>query len=117
MSTDITADGYAHINLQPFVHDGQVFVGVSGCPDSFGATTVVGKLVFVSNIYGQIIALDRATGTEVWRHQADGGINGWPAVAGDLIVLPIGCPAAEDDGVPHLLALRLDGVSGAAAAG
>ena len=41
-------------------------------------------------------------GAEVWRHTAPGGINGWPAVAGDLIVWPVGTANP-----PRLLALRL----------
>lgn len=67
-----------------------------------GGATVVNDLVFTSTLSGRIIALDRATGNEVWSYQAPGGINGWPAVAGDLIVFPVGF-----GGQPQLLALRL----------
>lgn len=39
-----------------------------------------------------MIALDRATGETVWTWQAPGGINGWPAVADDLMLWPVGAP-------------------------
>ena len=60
--------------------------------DSFGGATVVNDLVFTSVITGKILALDRATGeiVIVWEHQAPGGINGWPAVAGDKLIIPVG---------------------------
>ena len=70
--------------------------------DGFGGATVVNDLVFTSVITGLILALDRETGEIVWGHQAAGGINGWPAVAGDTIVIPVGF---GDPG--FLLALRL----------
>jgi len=70
--------------------------------DGFGGATVVNDLVFTSVITGVILALDRETGEIVWGHQAAGGINGWPAVAGDTILIPVGF------GEPgFLLALRL----------
>ncbi len=70
--------------------------------DGVGAMTVVNDLVFTSTMSGSIIALDRATGEEVWSMQAAGGINGWPAVAGDMIIYPVGLGPA-----PHMLALKL----------
>jgi len=38
----------------------------------------------------RVLALDRSTGAIVWQWSAPGGINGWPAVAGDLVVIPVG---------------------------
>ena len=70
--------------------------------DGFGGATVVNDLVFTSVISGTILALDRATGETVWRYRAEGGINGWPAVAGDTLLVPVGF---GDPG--FLLALRL----------
>ena len=49
-----------------------------------------------------IAALDRASGATVWTWDAPGGINGWPAVADDLLLWPIG---ASNPSV--LVALRL----------
>jgi outer membrane protein assembly factor BamB len=62
---------------------------------NFGAVTVVNDLLFTSTNDGTIYALDRATGGTVWSDQPGAGINGWPAVAGDTIVYPLGIGAAE----------------------
>ena len=70
--------------------------------DPFGGATVVNDLVLTATFQGAILALDRATGREVWRYAAPGGVNGWPAVAGDTIFWPIGLAQP-----PRLLALRL----------
>ncbi len=73
--------------------------------DVFGGMTVVNDLLFTSTFFGELLALDRATGEIVWHHQAQGATNGWPSVAGDMIIYPIGL--VEEPQVPHLLALRL----------
>ncbi|NLG48984.1 MAG: PQQ-binding-like beta-propeller repeat protein [Chloroflexi bacterium] len=74
---------------------------------SFGATTIVNDLLFTSTFDGVVYALDRENGDIVWSYQAPAGINGWPAVAGDTILIPAG---AGDN--PLLIALRLGGPSG-----
>ena len=53
-----------------------------------GSATVVNDLVFTSTVDGRIYALDRESGTEKWQYRAPPGIQAWPAVAGDTIVLP-----------------------------
>ena len=73
--------------------------------DVLGGMTVVNDLVFTSAFFGELLALNRYTGEVVWRHQAQGATNGWPAVAGDMIIYPIGL--VEEPQQPHLLALRL----------
>jgi outer membrane protein assembly factor BamB len=55
-----------------------------------GAATIVNDLVFTSTLDGTIYALDKKTGIEVWNYQAPGGINGWPAIAVDFIIFPVG---------------------------
>ncbi|MCL4415408.1 MAG: PQQ-binding-like beta-propeller repeat protein, partial [Actinobacteria bacterium] len=55
-----------------------------------GAATVVNDLVFTSTFDGMIHALNNKTGEEVWSYQASGPINGWPAVKGDTIIVPVG---------------------------
>ena len=71
-----------------------------------GAATVVNDLVFTSTLEGKIYAFDRESGEKVWEYQANGGINGWPAVKGDTIIFPVGMGKE-----PALLALRLGAVS------
>jgi outer membrane protein assembly factor BamB len=68
----------------------------------FGAATVVNDLVFTATYDGKIYAVSRADGKIVWRFQAPGGINAWPAVAGDVMVWPVGLGRK-----PVLLALKL----------
>jgi outer membrane protein assembly factor BamB len=69
---------------------------------AFGGVTVVNDLVFTATYDGVIRALARSDGRVVWSFQAPGGINAWPAVAGDTIVWPVGLGRR-----PVLLALRL----------
>ena len=58
-----------------------------------GAATVVNDLVFTSTFDGKIYAFNRQTGQKAWEYQAPGGINGWPAVAGNKIMFPVGLGA------------------------
>ena len=75
--------------------------------DVIGGATVVNDLLLTSTIFGRILVLDRNTGELVIDHQADNGINGWPAVAGDLVVFPVGLADRDLGQIPHLLAFRL----------
>lgn len=70
--------------------DGAVLWSVDIAGDPLGGTTVLGDLVLTATADGLLIALDRATGRQVWTHQAPGGLNGWPAASGDVLVWPIG---------------------------
>ena len=69
----------------------------------FSGVTVVNDLLFISTLGGMIHALNRQGGSTLWQFQAPGGINAWPAVAGDTIVWPVGI-----GGGPIVLALRLN---------
>jgi outer membrane protein assembly factor BamB len=82
---------------------GKILWHVSFDQPGFSAVTVVNDLLFMATFDGDIRALSRTDGRTLWEYQAPGGINAWPAVAGDTIVWPIGI----GDG-PVLLALRLD---------
>jgi outer membrane protein assembly factor BamB len=70
--------------------------------DPLGGATVVNDLVFTALLDGTVVALHRSTGAIVWKYQAGGSINGWPAAVGDTLYIPVG--GAKP---PHLLALRL----------
>lgn len=75
---------------------------------NIGAATVVNDLVFTATNDGMIYAFDRHTGQQLWSWQAPAGINGWPAVTGDMIVWPAG--QGEN---PTLVALQLGQASAA----
>ena len=55
-----------------------------------GGATVVNDLVLTGTYQGQVIALDRATGKIVTTIDVGTGIAGWPAVVGDLLLVPTG---------------------------
>ncbi|MEX2269277.1 MAG: PQQ-binding-like beta-propeller repeat protein [Acidimicrobiia bacterium] len=69
---------------------------------NLGGATVVNDIVLTSTNDGTFYALDRQTGDELFTYKAGGPINGWPAVFGDTILVPVG--ASEP---PALVALRL----------
>lgn len=68
----------------------------------FGGATAVGDLVFTATFAGTIVALRQSDGLEVWRYEAGGGINAWPAVQDGTIVWPVGLGIQ-----PRLIAFRL----------
>lgn len=57
---------------------------------AFGGATVVNDLLFTSTFDGTIYALRRSDGEILWTDATGKLINGWPAVARDTIVFPIG---------------------------
>jgi outer membrane protein assembly factor BamB len=84
------------------VANGDILWEVDFDQPAFGGVTVVNDLVITATIDGEIRALLREDGSEVWSYQAPGGIIAWPAVAGDTLIYPIGIGRE-----PVLLALRL----------
>ena len=85
--------------------DGSIVWDVTVDGQAFGGATVVNDLVFGSTLTGELFALDRATGALVWSTQLDAGINAWPAVADDTIVVPAGVQTG--DAPPMVVAYRL----------
>jgi outer membrane protein assembly factor BamB len=80
-------------------------VAVDGDPT--GGVTVVNDLVLTATFQGTLLAYHRDTGEEAWRWTAPGGINAWPSVVGDTVVVPVGIQPGEDP--PVLVALRVGG--------
>jgi glucose dehydrogenase len=70
--------------------------------DPLGGATAVNDLVLTATFQGKILALDRATGAVVRAIDPPAGINAWPAVAGDMIVWPVGLANP-----PRLVAYRV----------
>jgi outer membrane protein assembly factor BamB len=71
-----------------------------------GGATVVNDLVFTSTFNGKIYAFNAKTGEQVWEYQAPGGINGWPAVSGDTLLVPVGVGPT-----PMILAFKIGGTA------
>lgn len=84
------------------VDTGEILWNIEYDTLNFGGATVVNDLVFTATFDGVVYAYDRMTGDEVFSWQAPAGINGWPAVAGDMIIWPVG-----QGGTPSVVALSL----------
>lgn len=67
-----------------------------------GAATVVNDVVFTSVYSGEIYAYDVKTGTTLWRDRARAGINSFPAVAGDMLLVGAGVGPAPWSGPPEI---------------
>ncbi|MCX6774764.1 MAG: PQQ-binding-like beta-propeller repeat protein [DPANN group archaeon] len=67
-----------------------------------GGATVANDVVFTANFNGKILAYNKKTGEKLFEYQAPGGINGQPAVAGNMIIFPIGMGK-----MPQILAFKL----------
>ncbi|MDG6256959.1 MAG: PQQ-binding-like beta-propeller repeat protein [Methanomicrobiaceae archaeon] len=67
-----------------------------------GGATVINDLVLTATFDGAVYAFNRTSGEEIWTWNAPAGINAWPAVANDTILIPAG--VGEE---PALIALRL----------
>ncbi len=69
---------------------------------TIGGATVVNDIVFTSTLDGKIYAFDKNGGDLAWEFQAPGGINGWPAVSDNFVVVPVGMGPQ-----PQLIAFEL----------
>jgi outer membrane protein assembly factor BamB len=57
---------------------------------NFGAATVANDVVFTSDYAGTIYAFDAQTGKTLWTKKAPAGINSFPAIAGDTLLVGAG---------------------------
>ena len=58
----------------------------------FGAATVANDVVFTSTYAGVIYAFDTETGKTLWTKQATAGINSFPAIDGDTLLVGAAAP-------------------------
>ena len=57
---------------------------------NFGAATVANDVVFTSTYAGTIYAFDTQTGQTLWTTKAPAGINSFPAIDGDTLLVGAG---------------------------
>jgi len=57
---------------------------------NFGAATVANDVVFTSDYAGTIFAFDTQTGKTLWTEKAPAGVNSFPAIAGDMLLVGAG---------------------------
>ena len=53
----------------------------------FGAATIANDVVFTSTYAGTIYAFDTKTGKTLWTAKAQAGINSFPAIDGDTLLV------------------------------
>jgi outer membrane protein assembly factor BamB len=59
---------------------------------AFGAATVANDVVFTSTYDGTIYAFATATGKQLWTARARAGINSFPAIAGNMLLVGAAAP-------------------------
>jgi outer membrane protein assembly factor BamB len=64
----------------------------------YGAATVSNDVVFTSTLDGKIYALATKDGSILWSAQAPAGVNSFPAIDGDTLLVGAGAPAK---GIKH----------------
>ena len=65
----------------------------------FGAATVANDVVFTSTYAGTVYAFDTQTGKTLWTTKAPAGINSFPAIDGDTLLVGAGTTGFDKN--PH----------------
>ena len=87
----------------------QACSGSTGCRRwSFGAATVANDVVFTSTYDGTIYAFATATGKQLWTAKARAGINSFPAIAGDMLLVGAAAPGFFEHPRFELIAYALE---------
>jgi outer membrane protein assembly factor BamB len=74
---------------------------------NFGAATVANDVVFTSSYDGTVYALSVRTGRTLWTDKTRAGVNGFPAIHGDTLLVPAAAQAFFAQPVPELIAYSL----------
>jgi outer membrane protein assembly factor BamB len=82
----------------------------------FGAATVANDVVFTSSYAGTVYAFDTQTGKTLWTTKAPAGINAFPAIAGDTVLVGAGTAGFHKKPKFELIAYSLPSSTGAARA-
>jgi outer membrane protein assembly factor BamB len=77
--------------------------------EDFGAATVANDVVFTSTYAGTIYAFDTKTGKTLWTTKAPAGINSFPAIAGDTLLVGAGGPGFFKNPQYQIVAYSLSG--------
>ena len=82
--------------------------------ENFGAATVANNVVFTSTYAGTIYAFDTKTGKTLWTAKAPAGINSFPAVTKDLLIVGAGGPGNLKNPQYQIVAYSLNAPVGGA---
>jgi outer membrane protein assembly factor BamB len=58
----------------------------------FGAAAVANDVVFTSDYAGTIYGFDTQTGKKLWTAKAPAGVNAFPSIDGDTLLVGAGAP-------------------------
>jgi outer membrane protein assembly factor BamB len=73
----------------------------------FGAATVANDVVFTSTYAGRVYAFDTQTGRTLWTTKAPAGINAFPAIDGDTVLVGAGTSGGRKSSRLQLVAYSL----------
>jgi outer membrane protein assembly factor BamB len=79
-----------------------------------GAATVANDVVFTSTYAGTIYAFDTKTGKTLWTTKAPAGINSFPAVTKDMLIVGAGAPGILKNPQYQIVAYSLNAPAGGA---
>jgi outer membrane protein assembly factor BamB len=82
--------------------------------EDFGAATVANDVVFTSTYAGTIYAFDTKTGKTLWTTKAPAGINSFPAVTKDMLIVGAGGPGNLKNPQYQIVAYSLNAPAGGA---
>ncbi|MGH7642412.1 MAG: PQQ-binding-like beta-propeller repeat protein [Candidatus Dormibacteria bacterium] len=77
-----------------------------------GAATVANDVVFTSTINGAMYALSTTSGSDLWSAQSPAGINSFPAVTANMLIVGAGAPtSAKKQTKGEMIAYSLGGTA------
>jgi outer membrane protein assembly factor BamB len=82
--------------------------------EDFGAATVANDVVFTSTYAGTIYGFDTKTGKTLWTAKAPAGINSFPAVTKDMLIVGAGGPGNFKNPQYQIVAYSVNAPAGSA---
>src|SRR5262245_9508737 len=75
---------------------------------AYGAATVANDVVFTATLAGKIYAFDTKTGKELWTTRAPAGINAFPAVTKNMLIVGAGATSKKTNPQNEIVAYSLN---------
>jgi alcohol dehydrogenase (cytochrome c) len=74
-----------------------------------GAATIANNVVFTSTFNGRLYAIAARNGSVLWSTQAPAGINSFPALTKDMLIVGAGAPSTSKERQDEIIAYSLGG--------
>jgi len=74
-----------------------------------GAATIANNVVFTSTFNGTIYAIATRNGSTLWSTRAPAGINSFPAITRDMLIVGAGAPSRSKNAPDEIIAYSLGG--------